>query len=320
MEQNFSMITGNYRDDNANDYDSIIPGFASENASFQFRYDPFFHGTPFPDQEFIFQENSSLACQDYNYEDDDNIFKVTLVQANPNPPQMQEESVNPKVDEMNFLKTISNKIQENEKEDISFAVFTPPSGQFKELMYPENTGNGNAEVKSFQSKLKEADNLIYRRKFKPDDVRKKVKVNFHKTLRKRINQKLKEAGSKKFFNAINQTFICNISKAFNKEVMDKTLNQLYLIKFQCRKASDHSKFYQNLETLEYIQNNSDLEKNSGYDVIGKLTYRQLFEEYLRSEEFGECLEEISKKEQSFYLDRYRELSRDYLEFFDRDKE
>ena len=38
------------------------------------------------------------------------------------------------------------------------------------------------------------------RKFKPDDIRKKIKARFHKTIKNAINEFLKFTGSEKFFD------------------------------------------------------------------------------------------------------------------------
>ena len=45
------------------------------------------------------------------------------------------------------------------------------------------------------------------RKFKPDDIRKKIKAKFHKIFKNVINSKLKKAGAKKMFDFIPQSFI-----------------------------------------------------------------------------------------------------------------
>lgn len=45
----------------------------------------------------------------------------------------------------------------------------------------------------------EQNKLKQKRKYKPDDIRKKIKSRFHKSLRNIINENLKKAGSKHFF-------------------------------------------------------------------------------------------------------------------------
>ena len=53
------------------------------------------------------------------------------------------------------------------------------------------------------------------RKFKPDNIRKKIKTRFHKIIKNIINKNLKKVGSKKLFDFIPQCFIGNISKKVN---------------------------------------------------------------------------------------------------------
>ena len=54
-----------------------------------------------------------------------------------------------------------------------------------------------------------------KRKYKSDDIRKKIKVRFHKVLKNKINESLKNAGSTELFSFLPQFFISNISKKFN---------------------------------------------------------------------------------------------------------
>ena len=49
-----------------------------------------------------------------------------------------------------------------------------------------------------------------KRKFKPDDIRKRIKSKFHKTLKDIINENLQKAGSKQLFDFLPQCFTSNI--------------------------------------------------------------------------------------------------------------
>ena len=60
------------------------------------------------------------------------------------------------------------------------------------------------------------------RKFKSDDIRKKIKVKFHKAIKNIINENLKKAGSEELFTFLPQSFLGNISKIFNKKYMNLT--------------------------------------------------------------------------------------------------
>ena len=65
-----------------------------------------------------------------------------------------------------------------------------------------------------------------KRKFKPDDIRKKIKARFHKTIKNIINENLKKAGAKELFDFIPQSFIGNVSKKVNNLVLDYTYKEI----------------------------------------------------------------------------------------------
>ena len=52
------------------------------------------------------------------------------------------------------------------------------------------------------------------RKYKPDDIRKKIKSNCHKIIKNIINENLKKAGSEELFGFLPQSFLGNISKIY----------------------------------------------------------------------------------------------------------
>jgi hypothetical protein len=72
-----------------------------------------------------------------------------------------------------------------------------------------------------------------RRKFKPDNIKKKIKARFHKDLKLIINKRLKQAGAQKLFELMPQNFITNMTKKLNNQVMNLTFEEL--IKFDWSK-------------------------------------------------------------------------------------
>ena len=82
-----------------------------------------------------------------------------------------------------------------------------------------------------------------KRKDKEDNIRKKIKASFHKALRKIINQKLKEIGSKYLLCPLPSSFICDISKKTNFEVMQLTYEELFDYAFNK---------YKNIDGKEYL--------------------------------------------------------------------
>ena len=98
------------------------------------------------------------------------------------------------------------------------------------------------------------------RKYKSDDIRKKIKSRFHKTLKNIINENLKKAGSKKLFDFLPQCFIGNVSKKTNNFCLNLTFRELLLKDFvtEANKESypnkdvDYKKYLKNKDTLEYL--------------------------------------------------------------------
>ena len=69
------------------------------------------------------------------------------------------------------------------------------------------------------------------RKYKSDDIRKKIKVKFHKTIKNIINKNLKEVGSKKLFKFLPQIFMGNITQKFNYKYLEYSYKDLLLTDF-----------------------------------------------------------------------------------------
>jgi hypothetical protein len=66
-----------------------------------------------------------------------------------------------------------------------------------------------------KSTQKSLNKLNHKRKYKPDDIRKKIKARFHKSIKNIINENLRKAGSKKLFTFFPQIFISSINIFLN---------------------------------------------------------------------------------------------------------
>ena len=107
--------------------------------------------------------------------------------------------------------------------------------QIKDLIN-ESIKNHNKKIDNISSNLlTENDKNIKKkrqRKDKPDDVRKKIKARFLKSLKNTINNKLKCANSEKLFNFLPQCFICAITKKRNDlSVLNMTFKELMSTNF-----------------------------------------------------------------------------------------
>ena len=84
------------------------------------------------------------------------------------------------------------------------------------------------EEKIKYNKKRETFKMKYKRKAKPDDIRKKIKARFHKVIKNIININLKKVGSTKLFDFFPQNFVANITVRLNKIALNHTYE--YLIK------------------------------------------------------------------------------------------
>ena len=198
-------------------------------------------------------------------------------------------------------------------------------------VYPFNPSKHNTIIK--KEKLERFN--IKSRKYKEDNIRKKIKSGFHKYLRKIINDKLEEADSIYLLESLPQNFIADISRKTNYEVMNLTYEQLFdyaynqLITYAGKnhegkkhieklkntiKASE-KKCLKNKKVMEYLSSNKVISEESGWERIKSMKYKDLLRAYLNSKEFQQYIKELSKKETKYYIDAFIYFASTYIDFF-----
>ena len=178
------------------------------------------------------------------------------------------------------------------------------------------------KVLHFKEKIKLK--LKHKRKYKPDDIRKKIKARFHKSIKNIINENLKQAGSKHFFSFLPQIFISSISREVNNEVLNLTYKELiqkdFLNNIDAKKYKnkivDLNKYKNNLNVLDYLDKNPDISKKSGFDIISKMKYSDLLNEYFNSKEFNKAIIKLREEnEEEDYINEYINKAKSYVRFF-----
>ena len=155
------------------------------------------------------------------------------------------------------------------------------------------------------------------RKEDPDEIRKKIKSRFFKSLKICINKELDRKGINKKFEYLPQSFISNISKGETKTMLDKTLKQIILDISYSNKVDE--KLENNLNLLKYLEEEEISKDNGKINKIHKIFHtqiRDLFNEYLKSEEFE--LSIIKLKEEGNYFDyikSYINEADNFINFF-----
>ena len=162
-----------------------------------------------------------------------------------------------------------------------------------------------------------------KRKFKPDDIRKKIKARFHKIIKNIINENLKKAGSKEFFDFLPQSFIGNVSKRLNYNVMDFTYKDILSTNFNSEKKNDspnikvdNTKFIRNQKVLKYLEVNPEISKRAGFDIVQNMKYKDLLNLYFNSAQFENSIIQLkAENECDQYIEEYIYRAKTYLKFF-----
>lgn len=179
--------------------------------------------------------------------------------------------------------------------------------------------NNSKETNKNLKKTHKKNKNILKRKQNSDNIRKKIKARFLKSLKNCIREKLKSAGSKKFFNFLPQVFTTNLSKKLNNEVLDSSFEQLFSTNFCKGKAygkANLRKYYYNLNVLDYLANNTDISEKSNFYKIKSMKYSDIFKEYLLSKEFRVEIYNLKlEQENEKYIKNYIIKSLNLLNFF-----
>ena len=174
---------------------------------------------------------------------------------------------------------------------------------------------GNTLLFLKNTETKKNRNIIYR-KLKPDSLRKKIKARLHKKLTKIINEKLKTAGSKCFFDMLPQSFITNINIGFNKPLLNLTMRELFQKTFGF-KSKDKEKIDYNIRIMKYIEDNPDINNNSDVSDFLDSKYSEIIREYLDGDYLQEDIERLrDENEGEEYINRYNFIALHWIEFYE----
>ena len=132
-----------------------------------------------------------------------------------------------------------------------------------------------------------------------------------------INKELNKKGINKKFEYLPQSFISNISKGETKIMLDKTLKQIILDISYSNKVDE--KLENNLNLLKNLEEEEISKDNCKINKIHKIFHtqiRDLFNEYLKSEEFELSIIKLKKEGNYFdYIKSYINEADNFINFF-----
>ena len=154
---------------------------------------------------------------------------------------------------------------------------------------------------------------IKRRRENQDNIRKKLKTSFFNTfLRKKINDILDNKQSRLYFEKFPISFVNDIRKITNKDIINKTLSEIILNK-ELNNEKDLSNYNHNLKVVESKEVKEIEELN---EILNK-KYCELFNEYINSKEFN--IDEVNRLKNNnmddIYIERYIYQSKHFIEYF-----
>ena len=192
-----------------------------------------------------------------------------------------------------------------------------------EFVYPK--GETLFNVIEINSK-KDSNKCFLRRKRMPDgrsnkdrldNIRVRIKRGFFNyALLEKLNENLKMIGSNKYFQKFPQHLVSDVDRRRNKELFSLALKDFFenkKLNFN-EKNNDCRNYNHNLDVLK----DNKVKNNLEFKKILKKTIKQLYEEYINSDEFK--INEINrlknvKKEDDEYIKTYIEVSENLIEFF-----
>ena len=221
-----------------------------------------------------------------------------------------------------FLKSIENaqnlfslpELAQNKKKELIFKITYSPKYSLFNKTKVGTVLDEDDEKGETQSFLKQKRILIKSRKENRDNIRKKIKRRFfNNVLPKKLKDKLRMIGRDEYFSKFPQFFASDVDKNRNKIIVDMTLQEIFenseLYSFEDKNG--YAKYLDNKKVIEKIKNNDIFKK-----ILSK-TFRELYEEYLDSDEFK--IDEINRlkesKMENHYIRRYKDIAKDLINFF-----
>ena len=121
------------------------------------------------------------------------------------------------------------------------------------------------------------------------------------------------------FALLPQIFVISISKDLNIDMFNKTFKEIFSINFLDKEKENDAnfkKYKKNIDVIKYLENNKDISEKSNYNCYKNLKFYQIFDEYLRSKELDNEIENLKfKGENNNYINNYIKLACNLNNYF-----
>ena len=189
---------------------------------------------------------------------------------------------------------------ESKKSDINnsnFNIFHPVSNNCD---YKDNYSNlTNHQI----------NHTLKKRKYMLDNIRKRIKLDFLKSLRKCINKKLEafisNNSSLKLCNFPN-IIVYDTTKKLNKKLLNMTFREILLensfeeFGHKIKTNLEPKIWENNKKVLYFLENQND----ANFNIIFNMKIKDIFNEYLISDEFKKNIEHLEERKCGIYKTVY----------------
>ena len=248
--------------------------------------------------KFIFGGNDSLLKRCENNINDFNNINTT-------------NNFNDMDNSFNFV--ISNNSENNNK-------FKQSNGNF--ILFDKL----EMDITSIYSKKKQifmntGPNIGKKRKFMKDMIRKRIKSDFYRVIRKNLNSKINSEviNLKKSFD-FPQTMITNVSKNHCKKNLNMTLKEILIFYYKTDNQEINSinlMISENNKSIILLLENKKIDE---LENIFSMKIVDLYNEYTKSNQFHESILELKKEGNYFdYIKKYIEVAEKLVNYYQNQK-
>ena len=254
----------------------------------------------------------------------DNLNKKTKIQSKENIQTNLDLSLK-KRDNDTYLLPSSQGMEETTKPTINEVshIITSNNSLIKSDSIPSKNSSSNLFI-IIKSKQVETEKFIEkkenegeRRKYRPDDMRTKLMRSLYRTKRNKLNKILKYYGSSLKFRLFPQKIASETKKERIRKILNITLKEIISNKDLYNFKNENEKGFKNYKKNSKIVESEEIKNYEELQNILNKTFRQLYEDYINSDEFK--VDEINrlkykKKEDSNYIEKYKIIAQTFINF------
>ena len=263
---------------------------------------------------------------------DEELFIKTLKNVLNKPTNLESED---DLKEKKIYLIQANKLKKSEeKEDIiisndNYGIKDKIKGEFQlfnQLSQEYNYNQLYSEDLIFKVINKEppssdADKKNHKRKKMADKMRKRIKSDWCSKILNNLNERLKPLNLS--FCRLSQCEITNVAKEENNKILKMTLKEFILYRpFDIYKQKEGKKekvienWKKNKELLEFLENNKDICIKFNLDNILNTSMKDIYNEYLISDEFQKSIEELKDEGNYYeYIKKYMNTAKNLVDYY-----